>query len=56
MLIGATVPDVYIPITTKWYLKAILTTLVLFAILSAWIGLKTMYGYPYRLGQIMKSI
>ena len=49
MLIGATVLWIFISSsTTKWYLKATLTTLVLFSILSAWIGLKTMYGYPYH--------
>lgn len=49
MLIGATVLWTFISSsTTKWYLKAVLTTLVLFSILSAWIGLKTMYGYPYH--------
>ena len=49
MMIGATVLWIFIAsANTKWYLKAILTTLVLFSILSAWIGLKTMYGYPYH--------
>ena len=49
IMIGATVLWIFISSTeTKWYLKATLTTLVLFSILSAWIGLKTMYGYPYH--------
>ena len=49
MLIGATVLWTFISSSnTKWYLKAVLTTLVLFSILSAWVGLKTMYGYPYH--------
>ncbi len=49
MLIGATVLWTFISSSnTKWVLKASLTTLMLFSILSAWIGLKTMYGYPYN--------
>jgi hypothetical protein len=49
MMIGATVLWIFIASTgTKWYLKALLTTIILFSILSAWIGLKTMYGYPYH--------
>ena len=49
IMIGATVLWTFISASnTKWYLKATLTTLVLFSILSAWVGLKTMYGYPYH--------
>ncbi len=49
MMIGATVLWIFIAsANTKWFLKATLTTLMLFSILSAWVGLKTMYGYPYH--------
>lgn len=48
MLIGATVLWTFITSSnTKWIIKASLTTLMLFAILSAWIGLRSIYGYPY---------
>lgn len=48
MLIGATVLWVFISsANTRWIFKAGLTTLMLFAILSAWIGLRSIYGYPY---------
>ena len=48
MLIGATVLWTFITSSnTKWIIKASLTTLMLFAILSAWIGLKSIYGYTY---------
>ena len=49
MMIGATVLWIFIAsANTRWFLKATLTTLMLFSILSAWVGLKTMYGYPYH--------
>ena len=49
MMIGATVLWIFISTAnTRWIFKAILTTLMLFSILSAWVGLKTMYGYPYH--------
>jgi len=48
MIIGATVLWTFITSAdTKWNIKAIMTLLVVLAILSSWIGLKTMYGYPY---------
>ena len=49
MLIGATVLWAFISSSnTKWIFKAGLTTLMLFSILSAWVGLETIYGYPYK--------
>ena len=49
MMIGATVLWTFISSSnTRWFFKATVTTLLLFSILSAWIGLKTMYGYPYH--------
>ena len=49
MLIGATVLWTFITTSnTKWVIKALLTTLMLFSILSAWVGLETIYGYPYK--------
>ncbi len=49
MIIGATVLWIFISATnTKWQVKALLTSLMIFSILSAWVGLKTLYGYPYH--------
>jgi len=49
LLIGATVLWTFISTAnTRWYVKASLTTLMLFAILSAWVGLQSIYGYPYK--------
>ena len=49
MMIGATVLWIFIASTNaKWFLKATLTTLMLFSILSAWVGLQSIYGYPYN--------
>ena len=49
MMIGATVLWIFIASTNaKWFLKATLTTLMLFSILSAWVGLQSIYGYPYH--------
>ena len=49
MIIGATVLWIFISATnTNWKIKATLTTIMIFSILSAWIGLKTLYGYPYH--------
>ena len=49
MIIGATVLWTFISSSgSKWSIKAIMTLLVVLAILSSWVGLKTMYGYPYE--------
>ena len=48
MIIGATVLWTFISSSgSKWSIKAVMTLLVILAILSSWVGLKTMYGYPY---------
>ena len=48
MIIGATVLWTFISTSgSRWGMKAIMTLLVVLAILSSWVGLKTMYGYPY---------
>ena len=48
LLIGATVLWIFINrVDTKWWTKALVTTLLLFAIASAWLGLQGIYGFPY---------
>ena len=48
LAIGATVLWIFISQTnTKWLAKAIVTSMLLLAIASAWLGLRAIYGFPY---------
>jgi len=49
LLIGATVLWIFISkVDTKWWTKALVTSLLLFAIASAWLGLQGIYGFPNK--------